>query len=195
MADMPACIDLLWGQSMVGASPWLCLMAQTSSHDSLLCIGEAWGFRQLSVLSGCLAESSCGCAIHVLLRVKCISQSVSQRGAAAQWIRALKISQVLWLSEEVCIDGNTKTSCCWQFVIVCVCVWMFLLLVNELQMFAAHSAVFDSPTSPPVKKKKKKKAINWISQHLRNCAQLTMRFRLSPGRIPACTAEPSRWIQ
>ena len=103
--------------------------------------------------------------IHVLLRVKCISQSVSQRGAAAQWIRALKISQVLWLSGEVCIDGNTKTSCCWQFVIVCVCVcvcvyvcvWMFLLLVNELQMFAARSAAVDSPTSPPVKKKKKKK--------------------------------------
>lgn len=86
MADMPACIDLLWGQSMVGASPWLCLMAQTSSHDSLLCIWEAWGFRQLSVLSGCLAESSCGCTIHVLLRVKCISQSVSQSAGSCSTV-------------------------------------------------------------------------------------------------------------
>lgn len=157
MADMPACIDLLWGQSMVGASPWLCLMAQTSSHDSLLCIWEAWGFRQLSVLSGCLAESSCGCTIHVLLRVKCISQSVSQRGAAAQWIRALKISQVLWLSGEVCIDGNTKTSCCWQFVIVCVCVNVFASCEWIANVCSTLSRVWLAHL-PTCKKKKKKKS-------------------------------------
>lgn len=72
-----------------------------------------------------------------------VSQSVSQLGAAAQWIRALKISQVLWLSGEVCIDGNTKTSCCWQFVIMCVCecfcfLWMNCKCLQHIQSCLTH---------------------------------------------------------
>lgn len=111
-----ACIDLLWGESPC----WRVPVVPFDGLDFLSWLRPLYlwslSFCQLPILSGHLAGYSSESKIHVILRVKCISQSDSRE------LHSSKISPVFELNEEVWIDGNWRRNCYYVILLLCECI-------------------------------------------------------------------------
>ncbi len=154
---MASCFDMLWSQTCVD-----------SLHDSSLNVCKAWGFAYFYFSE--VTWQNPAVNVQSMLNSEW-SLLVSQ--TAGMCNTTLTIISALWPSGEVRFEGNTKASC-WHFVVMwqsvsSSCEWIANVCSKNQQCLT---------NSTPLKKQ----ALNWISQHLRNCARPTMRFRLSPSR-------------